>query len=412
MNLKVFAIVAIVFSPLSLNPGFAQSLPGCASAVSDSDGDGFGFENGQSCLVGGSQQPTSPSFPNCTPGSQEMITVIDGFGFENGQSCLVLEQQAPSTSLLNCASADSDSDGDGFGFENGQSCLVVGVQQPVSPSFPNCTPGSQEMITVIDGFGFENGQSCLVHSTGVNDVSVIGGNDPSVLDFQVTSELALNINTDASWQFCDTRSGNTLSQNQSFGTFPDFLSLNSSGFPARACVRRCDDEAVLLTDLPGWGFDANAGAECIFGDTDNASNSVVPIFLEGSVQPQEFEERFAFPLYEGDGFWQCSIEARNSNRDAFAARGSEITFQLTREGDNWFFGDRSDRQTLRIEVETGDATQFVYDGFVQIDHNNLTIYRTSLERLNCSRLNMVEDMSLPVKISSFVEAPSVPSIDW
>jgi len=223
--------------------------------------------------------------------------------------------------------------------------------------------------------------------------------------------LAANVNTDASWQFCDTRSGNTLSQNQSFGTFPDFLSLSFSGFPARACVRRCDDEAVLLTDLPGWGFDANAGAECIFGDTDDASSSVVPIFIEDSVQPLEFEERFAFPLYEGDGFWQCAIEARNSNRDAFAASGSEITFQLTREGDNWFFDDRSDKQTLRIEVETGDATQFVYDGFVQIDHNNLTIYRTSLERVNCSRLNMVEDISLPLKISSFVEAPSVPSID-
>jgi len=73
MNLKVVVTVAIVFSPLSLNPSFAQSLPSCASAVSDSDGDGFGFENGQSCLVVGSQQPTSPSFPNCTPGSQEMI---------------------------------------------------------------------------------------------------------------------------------------------------------------------------------------------------------------------------------------------------------------------------------------------------------------------------------------------------
>jgi len=245
--------------------------------------------------------------------------------------------------------------------------------------------------------------------TDTNDALAVNDNVLMEVPLFISRELAVNTATDAVWQFCDSRIDNVLSQNQTFGIFPTFR-----GSAVRACVRRCPADAVILADLPGWGFDANAGAECIFDDNPGDSSAVVPVYVENSVQPIEFEESFAFPLYEGDGFWQCAIEARSSNRDTFIVSGSEITFQLTsdgntREGSNWFFDDRSDRRTLRIQVELADSTPFVYEGYTLIDHNSLTIYKTSLERLSCNKLNPVEDTSLPVIVSSFIQAPSVPA---
>ncbi|HEX8406751.1 MAG TPA: cellulase family glycosylhydrolase [Duganella sp.] len=70
---------AIVLSSM----GQALAAPTCASAASDPDGDGWGWENGQSCQV-------------------------------------VVAATAP-----DCASAASDPDGDGWGWENGRSCKVV-----------------------------------------------------------------------------------------------------------------------------------------------------------------------------------------------------------------------------------------------------------------------------------------------
>lgn len=47
-----FAVLStILFSVLSINPSFAQSRPVCASATSDTDGDGYGWENEQTCIV-------------------------------------------------------------------------------------------------------------------------------------------------------------------------------------------------------------------------------------------------------------------------------------------------------------------------------------------------------------------------
>ena len=221
-------------------------------------------------------------------------------------------------------------------------------------------------------------------------------------------------NGDAIWEFCGTGRRDTLSQNQTFGTFPDLF----GGFVTRHCVRRCSDAATELLDIPGWGFDVNANAECIFDVTGSSQSTIVPVYDNSSNQPLEFEERFAFPLYEGDGFWQCAIEARNSNTDSFVAGGPALTFRLFSMAElpngrtvssNWFFDDRSQRRSLRIEAELDDGTPFSYDGFTQIDHNSLVVYKTSLERLNCTRLNLVEDESLPVNLSDFLQAPLVPA---
>ena len=87
----------------ALNPDISSDetiFNACSAGVEDSDGDGFGFENGQSCLVDNTETPSNtdnstpdiatpvePQFPACSEGTEDNDR--DGFGFENGQSCLV-----------------------------------------------------------------------------------------------------------------------------------------------------------------------------------------------------------------------------------------------------------------------------------------------------------------------------------
>jgi len=80
-------ILALPFF-LSANPAFAQSqFPTCVNgAASDSDGDGFGFENNETCLV--NSVPSEPGFPACVNGAASDPDG-DGFGFENNETCLV-----------------------------------------------------------------------------------------------------------------------------------------------------------------------------------------------------------------------------------------------------------------------------------------------------------------------------------
>ncbi|GJA19120.1 MULTISPECIES: carbohydrate-binding domain-containing protein [Aeromonas] len=94
-------VPALLLSPSALA---ATTYPTCASAASDPDGDGWGWENGQSCQV------------------------VAGSG-------------GGATTYPTCASAASDPDGDGWGWENGQSCQVAS-------STP--TPGTGDMY-VKDG---------------------------------------------------------------------------------------------------------------------------------------------------------------------------------------------------------------------------------------------------------------------
>ena len=85
--------------PVSQSP--SNQLPTCSSPAVDSDGDGFGFENNQSCVVqGGATPPPQSDAP------------VSGSGFPV------------------CSSSDTDPDGDGFGFENDQSCICLLYTSP------------------------------------------------------------------------------------------------------------------------------------------------------------------------------------------------------------------------------------------------------------------------------------------
>jgi len=146
--------VAAAVSPITVstvNPSLVAAAVGteprerpvCRSASSDSDGDGFGWENNATCLV--TRDTPSPSAqgdsrPVCQSSASDPDG--DGFGWENNRTCLIAETTLsepaePSTGATTsatsnrpvCTSADSDADGDGFGFENNTTCIIAATSQ-------------------------------------------------------------------------------------------------------------------------------------------------------------------------------------------------------------------------------------------------------------------------------------------
>ncbi len=189
--------ISAVLISIQSGPAFAQR-PVCSSPSFDADGDGFGWENNQTCLVtsastsnnSASQSTGNRSgFPVCSSSSSDSDG--DGFGFENNRSCVVTsasnaQQSSPpvssATSSSNsgfpeCRSRATDPDNDGFGFEDGRSCRVTAnssasssTSQQSTPSvsaatnggFPECRSSATDSDN--DGFGFEDGRSCRVTS--------------------------------------------------------------------------------------------------------------------------------------------------------------------------------------------------------------------------------------------------------
>ena len=188
-------------------PDGITTFPGCESSASDPDGDGFGFENGVSCMVAlsmydevpASEEPlsddTTPdgitTFPTCESSASDPDG--DGFGFENNASCVVvisIDDETPAseeplsdattpdgiTTFPGCESSATDPDGDGFGFENNVSCVVTLSMDDETPAsegplsddttpdgittFPGCESSATDPDG--DGFGFENNVSCVV----------------------------------------------------------------------------------------------------------------------------------------------------------------------------------------------------------------------------------------------------------
>ena len=172
--------------------GEQSGLPVCADRDSDPDGDGYGWENHASCIVtsasnGSASETPVSNDPAPQPGSNGGHPVCqsiasdpdgDGYGWENGASCVVAAgtAQVDNTNTSNgggqtsnpvmngpavCASAASDHDNDGWGWENGQSCRVqAGAGNPgYMNMFTACvTPDTVDS----QGWGWENSMTCVV----------------------------------------------------------------------------------------------------------------------------------------------------------------------------------------------------------------------------------------------------------
>ena len=157
--------------------------PVCGSSSVDPDGDGWGWENNQSCRV---VPQVLKVYPNCGPDAKDpdgdnwstennqacrIVTTVpkvypvcgpaatdpdgDGWGWDKDHTCVV--RKAESQDYPVCASAISDPDGDGWGWENNKSCRIVKSQ---TQAFPACASSASD--TDGDGWGWENNQSCRV----------------------------------------------------------------------------------------------------------------------------------------------------------------------------------------------------------------------------------------------------------
>ena len=270
---SVVTVTAVLFS-IHSGPASAQR-PVCSSPSFDSDGDGFGWENNQTCLVtsasttgnntnsSGNSGSGGSSLPVCSSASSDPDN--DGFGFENNRSCRVTSSSSSSnsstasssgssssgSSLPVCASAASDPDNDGFGFENNRSCRVTSASgsQSSSPSvsaavsgissrFPACRSRASDPDN--DGFGFEDGRTCVVTSSSSNASST------------TSSSSQAGSNSGSS-------SGSSSSaSSRPAGAAPPPVSGPSAGFSNGRPVCLTDD-----SDVSNSGFGFENGQTCV-----------------------------------------------------------------------------------------------------------------------------------------------------
>jgi len=122
--------------PVVMTSSLLWSVPGNAQICVDTDGDGWGWDGQDTCIVpqtGGTAAPDNACIDNDG----------DGYGWDGNDTCLVSSPaaQVPATSTpSSVAGLCVDDDGDGWGWNGVDSCVVGATQpapgQPVTPSTP------------------------------------------------------------------------------------------------------------------------------------------------------------------------------------------------------------------------------------------------------------------------------------
>lgn len=141
-------------------------------AITDPDGDGYGWERQMTCLVA-----TSAAAAGTTPciAPTPMNPPTPGNGILGGTTCFSV-----------CSSPITDDDGDGFGYEHLNPCIVAGTAPALGglPCVPTTMPlGTGDGIRVSDGtchplcvnlatampdaagWGYENMRTCVVSTS-------------------------------------------------------------------------------------------------------------------------------------------------------------------------------------------------------------------------------------------------------
>ena len=161
----------------------AQVTPICQSPFSDSDGDGWGWENGDSCLVASNQQgnQNSSSNPANTTQSSTVSDCVDydgdGFGWSETEqdTCIPGGSQSSNSAPANNNQSSTvfdcvDSDGDGYGWsETEQDTCIPGGSQSSNSAPANNNQSSTVSDCVDsdgDGYGWSETEqdTCIVGS--------------------------------------------------------------------------------------------------------------------------------------------------------------------------------------------------------------------------------------------------------
>ena len=115
MKSKYLCILSLVFSATAQS----QVTNECSSSGADADGDGYGWENDTSCVVGQTTPTASPSNNECI----DSPPVGDGWGWNGTSSCPILTDSVIEIgSVAECV--DTPPVGDGWGWNGNGSCTV------------------------------------------------------------------------------------------------------------------------------------------------------------------------------------------------------------------------------------------------------------------------------------------------
>lgn len=156
------AVTTVMLTSPAMIPVIAQTLPFCQSANSDTDGDGYGWENNLSCLVGNTTNNDVCEDRGDFPWGWNPLTLT---------SCSLGVQIQPS--------ACEDQDGDGYGWNGITTCIVDSAQCEDRGSYPwgwnpvdrsSCRLDEQSQCTDSDGDGVTALTPLLDHESGGDSV--------------------------------------------------------------------------------------------------------------------------------------------------------------------------------------------------------------------------------------------------
>ncbi len=404
---RILAVGTFALLSLTTQNAYAM-LPACSSPSSDSDGDGFGWENDTSCAVMATTAPAQ--LPGCNTASDPDG---DGFGWENGASCLVGGDTTTNTGGDPiCSSADSDSDGDGFGWENGQTCLVSASAAPVSTGSTFCASSSSDSDG--DGFGWENGASCVVISpdggsstsngivtdespdeTTTNDggsfSSGDGGSIIRTTSLPTVGAQTLTVNSDGGDQFSTVKVG-------------DFLLMQNAWRAWRAASGYAWNQSIYTNNngAPiGWNYDWGPGVpgangrasddyyvrsypELIFGIKDEFRTSApkaqigFPVRVD-AMPTTKIDYAFDAPQYGSPRTVDASVNSSYPN-------GTTISGERNVAVESFFYNSVDGACTDDLPVTRSGGSNHVYEVMVWLD--------SGAERLPASPRDYVTTVSL------------------
>ncbi len=259
----------------SLFSGYRVIAIACVLAISGCDSDMFDLQDDASSSESRVSTPVASSATTIVVGTDLHQCVGhnpdpdgDGYGFENGRSCLSNHNDGNQTPI--CQSALSDPDGDGYGYENNTSCRVVSTGGGNQYN-NNRTTYSDRPAPVVDFI-----DESPVNLSLVTDVILTAGqSNASAQNTRFEPGLHAEDRLDSRiivWtQNNGWKTANPYTQIWEFGKFPaqpwdSTIASNSPGFQIARAIVDADPNRVVAfipTSTPGeaiyhWRYGAQA----------------------------------------------------------------------------------------------------------------------------------------------------------
>lgn len=336
---------------------FTYAAPDCEfGAASDTDSDGWGWENNESCRV-------VPVSATCIDSDG------DGWGWNGQASCRVvpIDDGAGSVDGESGNLVCIDSDGDGWGWDGTKSCLIDTVSVLPEPEMPEVvTPAPAEPMDVQ-----------------------IDPNDPLFLEWASTGVYSSS-SKDAHFNRC----GESLTGDDALGPW----SSTKEGCVCYVPLANRDNY-VINERLPGYGTHVATGQVCLL--THSTYGSVaVPIYAvdeNNYLKRQVFDRLHLRDLYFNGHQWQCTEDTRDTLDGVFTSGPTGIlTFGAGGDAASDFAGDTVSgswrmlqhqyaTDVTRITV-VDEADDIKLAANAQLSGDQLTLYRSAYNRLSCNRI--------------------------